>query len=155
MEPPSIRHKSEMIGLWNRFVRISDQRLIKKIFNWDISHGHAWAHEMKSLLHSNDLEIRRKMFCLIKNCYDVESYVKYNLNKGQISLCAQLRTGRLPLATETGRFNATPEEERLLLCELGELENEVHFLFYCPTYEDLRDVLFTKMSSVYVDFFDG
>ena len=80
--------------------------------------------------------------------------MKYNLNKGQRSLCAQLRTGTLPLAIETGRFNATPEEERLcLLCELGEIENEVHFLFYCPTYEDLRDVLFTKMSSVYADFF--
>lgn len=36
--------------------------------------------------------------------------------------------------TETDRFNATPEEDRLcLLCELGETKNEVHFLFFCLT----------------------
>lgn len=40
------------------------------------------------------------------------------------------------------RFNAAPEEDTLcLLGELGEIENEVHFLFCCPVYEDVRDVL--------------
>ena len=31
--PPNIRHKCQMIRLWNRFVKMSDQRLTKKIFN--------------------------------------------------------------------------------------------------------------------------
>ena len=49
----------------------------------------------------------------------------------------------LVLALETGRLNATPEEDRLcLLCEPYEIDKEVHFLFCCP-----------KMSSIYVDLF--
>ena len=39
------------------------------------------------------------------------------------------------------------------MCELSEIENEVLFLFCCPVYEDLRDIFFAKMSSIYADFF--
>ena len=96
-----------------------------------------------------------RTYCLIKNTYNVEPYVEYNLNKRQRSLCAQIRSGTLPLALETGRFNATPEEQRYcLFCELGEIENEVHFLFYCPKYDDMREILVTKMSSICEDFLD-
>ncbi len=65
----------------------------------------------------------------------------------------QLRSGRLPLALEAGGFNDTAEEDRLcLLCDLGEIEDEFHFLFCCPVYDDLREIIFTKMLSVVVDF---
>ena len=58
------------------------------------------------------------------------------------------------MALETGRFIGTPEEDRLcLLCDLEEIENEVHFLFYCPVYDELRHRLFVKMSSICVNFF--
>lgn len=45
------------------------------------------------------------------------------------------------LAPETSSFNATPQEDRLCLSYEGENENEVHLLFYCPVYEDIKDVL--------------
>ena len=77
-----------------------------------------------------------------------------HIPKAQRSLCAQLRSGTLPLALETGRFNGTPEEQRLcLLCPLGEIENELHFMFHCPLYDLPRDVLFTKMQELDSDFF--
>lgn len=30
----------------------------------------------------------------------------------------------------------------IVLCDLGEIESEVHFVFSCPLYDDLRHVLF-------------
>ena len=187
-EPPNIRHKCQMIRLWNRLVKMSDQRLTKHIFNWDFRVGNSWTTELRTLFYSNGLffifqnklqcnihEIRKTMFssykekwssdiwykpklrsyCLIKDSYMAEPYVKYNLSKRQRSLCAQIRSGTLPLALETGRFNATPEEERYcMFCELGEIENEVHFLFYCPKYTDIREVFVNKMSSICGDFIE-
>ncbi len=176
-----------MIRLWNRLVKMSDDRLTKNIFIWDTFHCHPWASELKSVFYLNKTsfifhnklvcdiqEIRRNMvlmyrekwsidlrhkpkprtYCVIKNSYSDESYVKYNLTRRQRSLCAQLRSGTLPIALETGRFNATPEEDRVcLLCDLGGIENEIYFLFHCPIYDGIRSVLFSKMSSIIADFF--
>ena len=60
---------------------------------------------------------------------------------------AQLRTGILPLNLEVGRFKNILEDERLCeLCELNEVENESHFLLYCPLYDELRTPISTEMS---------
>ncbi len=80
----------------------------------------------------NIKEIRSKLFLQYKEkwsadilhkpklrTYTVENYVKQNIPEIQRSLCAQLRSGTLPLAVETGRFSGVPEEQRLcLLCDL-------------------------------------
>lgn len=64
------------------------------------------------------------------------------LNRGQRSLCAQLRCGILPLALETGRFHSVPEEDRICcVCNLNDIENEMHFLFFCPLYHEIRKEL--------------
>ena len=69
----------------------------------------------------------------------------YDLPRSQRSLCAQFRSGILPLHIETGRYTGTEESQRLChLCELGEIESEIHFLLYCPFYNDLRKTLFDK-----------
>lgn len=34
-----------------------------------------------------------------------------------------------------------------------DIENELHFLFYCPLYHDLRTVLFDRLSDVSCDLF--
>lgn len=87
-----------------------------------------------------------RTYIQIKDVFDTELYVKANLTRNQRSLMAQLRTGILPLAIETGRFTQTPEEDRLCrLCELGEIESETHFVLYCPRYDDLRNLLFGKL----------
>lgn len=54
-EPPSIRHKCQMLQLWNRLVKMSNHRLTKRIFNWVILHSHPWATELKSSFCQNDL----------------------------------------------------------------------------------------------------
>lgn len=90
----------------------------------------------------------------IKEEYFTEPYVAFNLEKGQRSLCAQLRAGVLPLAVEVGRYKAIPEELRLCtLCNLGVVEDEFHFVFHCPLYDSLRSVLFEKMQVKNPDLF--
>ncbi len=82
--------------------------------------------------------------------HNVEKYVEQNVPKNQRSLCAQLCA--LPLALETGRFSGL-KQRLCLLCNLGEIENEIHCMFYCPLYDALRDVVFSKMSLLFDCFF--
>ena len=59
---------------------------------------------------------------------------------------AQLRFGILPLAIEVGRYHNTSEDDRLCeMCDLNEIENEVHFILYCPYYDDLRTAWFQRV----------
>jgi len=56
------------------------------------------------------------------------------------SFTAQLRSGTLPLHVETGRFRNIKLENRICsLCQLNEIEDEVHFLFKCPLYNEVRE----------------
>ena len=59
----------------------------------------------------------------------VQKTILYNLSKRKRSLCAQIRSGILPLHIESGRWVGTSEENRLChFCELDEIENEIHFI---------------------------
>ena len=52
----------------------------------------------------------------------------------------KLITSTHSLAIETGRRIDVPRNERLcMLCELGELEDEVHFILKCPAFRSLRE----------------
>ena len=82
----------------------------------------------------------------IKTEFGLENYVRYYLSKKKRSLCAQFRTGILPLHIETGRWAGTREEDRLCpVCDLEEMENEIHFIFYCPFYNELRIEMFGQI----------
>ena len=97
---------------------------------------------------SNDIWSKPKLrsYVQIKHCFGTEPYVKSFLTRNQRSLCAQLRAGILPLAIEVGRFSAVPEENRICnVCDLKDVENEFHFMFYCTLYDDLRVPLFDVM----------
>ena len=65
------------------------------------------------------------------------------LNRQKRSAIAKLRTGTLPLMIEKGRYINKPRDERLCInCTNNVVENEPHFVFHCPKYEDLRDYIF-------------
>ena len=40
-----------------------------------------------------------------------------------------------------------------MLCDLGVVEDEFHFVFHCPLYHDLRNSLFKKMQAKNPDLF--
>ena len=105
---------------------------------------------------SNDMWSKPKLrsYVQIKQCFGTEPYVKSFLTRNQRSLCAQLRTGILPLAIEVGRFSAVPEENRICnVCDLKDVENEFHFMFYCTLHDDLRVLLFDAMQRAKLELF--
>ncbi len=73
-----------------------------------------------------------------------------NLSRSQSSFSGQLHSGTPPLAI--GRFISTPEEERFCLCDLGETEGEIHFVFHCPLYDEIRNLFVRRMLSICANF---
>ena len=46
----SVRRKTEMLRMWNRFISFSDDRLTKRIFQWDyLLCSHNWCTELKTI----------------------------------------------------------------------------------------------------------
>ena len=182
-EPPVVRHKGDMVRLWNRLISMPDNRLTKQIFKWDLLSGQSWGREIENIFEEAGLQyiFRNKLkcslkqiksilfvnykqkwaeeiwlkpklrtYCLIKSTFQSEPYVTLNLTRYQRSVCAQFRCGILPLALETGRFHSIPEEDRkCCLCHLDVVENEIHFLLYCPLYHPGRHVLFSKIPDLF------
>ena len=73
-----------------------------------------------------DLQVERKILC----------YITSKLSKKERSLIYQLRTGTLPIEQELGRRKGLPVSERKCqVCETGEVEDEMHILFYCISYK--------------------
>lgn len=42
--------------------------------------------------------------------------------------------------------HSVPEDRKWLLCDLDEVENEIHFVFYSPFYRELQVKLCEKMA---------
>ena len=88
-----------------------------------------------------------KKFKMIRN---QEPYLNVVKNPKIRSILAQFRTSSHKLKIETGRYERTwnselsrftniPPEKRLCsLCNLGAVEDEIHFLLSCSKYKDLR-----------------
>ena len=136
MEVLSILREADMVFVFSNNLICNINTLKQKLF---LNFKTKW---------SNDLWLKPKLrtYVQIKDSFCPESYVTCFLSRSQRSLCAQLRCGILPLAIEVGRFTAVAEENRLCsLCDLQDIENEYHFMFYCPLYDDLRVSLFEAM----------
>jgi hypothetical protein len=99
-----------------------------------------------------------RTYVLFKHEFGAEEYVKANLPRGQRAYLAQLRCGILPLFIETGRFKrrngqAVPVHERICeFCDIGEVEDESHFMFRCTFYADLREEFFHQVLEKYPEF---
>ena len=189
---PDVRRKLEMIRMWDRLVKMDDNRLTKRVFLWDYNQQHGWCSDRKKIFSSiglNDLyetisvdgfstrslltfaetkfkseqcnkwntdilkQPKLRTYIQIKNEYKCENYVSMNLSRSIRSYIAQIRCGVLPLHIETGRYRNLKVEERLCkVCDLKTVENELHFVFDCPTYSQLRLVYYNWIIKIYPDF---
>ena len=72
--------------------------------------------------------------------FDDEPYlVKTNMTRRQRSLVAKLLCGILPLELETGRYQGVDRKDRVCrVCGTGAVEDEIHFVFRCPSLTDGR-----------------
>ena len=82
-----------------------------------------------------------------KNEISTESYTLMNIDCVRRSYLAQLHLGILPLSIETGRFRGIPQNERYcLICNDNSIEGEIHFLFQCQGYNDIRTDWFKSIN---------
>ncbi len=84
----------------------------------------------------------------IKPTLSIEPFVKLNIGRYERSLLAQLRYGILQIQLETGRYNNEKRENRLCkICDRGVVEDQYHFVFHCPAYNDKRNVFTALMQT--------
>ena len=71
------------------------------------------------------------------------------LSKSNRSAYAKFRCGVAPIKLETGRYEGIPVKDRICpLCNLS-VEDELHVILECPTYNVIRNQLFQQLSTVY------
>lgn len=72
--------------------------------------------------------------------YKLQSYLKLPLKKSCRSLLTKLRISAHPLYIETGRYCKPPIHREKRLCYSCKLfvEDEKHFVLYCPKYDQYR-----------------
>ncbi len=100
---------------------------------------HRWNSQMEQ-------QSKLRFYRLFKENYSVENYVLNCYDKSCRSFIAQLRAGVLPLHVETGRFTRINIEDRV--CNVcGVLEDELHFIFDCTLYTDLRLTFYQSISN--------
>lgn len=63
-----------------------------------------------------------------------------------------LRSGTNKLRIDYGRREQLTEMERVCLhCSMNEVENEVHFVIFCPKYAVLRSKLYQKILEISIN----
>ncbi len=129
----------ETTGLWSRdghalFCKYGFDELFLKNKKSVYTYAQRICAYSKNALKSNGrvifgLNQKLQTFRVIKSEYATENYVLYNLTKKQRSLCAQLRSGILPMMVETGRYVTLEEEmQTCRMCCLADAEKEFHFI---------------------------
>ena len=96
-----------------------------------------------------------RLYNMFKPDLTQEDYFSMNISKINRSLFAQLRAGILPLQIEVGRFRNIPISERLcIICNNGEIDDEIHFVCSCPVYSEFRTPLYDFARTQFQDFDD-
>ncbi len=102
------------------------------------NYSREWLNSTRNM---SKLEVYRD----IKTEFRVEKYLQLNISKYEKSLLSQLRYGILPLRIETGRYVNEKREDRICtLCNMNQIEDQLHFVFHCTMYNDNRDELYRK-----------
>ena len=83
-----------------------------------------------------------RKYRLFKSRYETETYCKTIMPSTHRSAMAKFRTGVAPLRIETGRYEGLPEAERTCTFCKDHVEDEIHTLFDCHLYNEIRLELF-------------
>lgn len=118
-----------------------------------------WKEKLRRVIHSREEKLWRKrilkkpklrLYRTFKFKLRLEDYLITN-PVPLLGRCifTSLRSGTNQLRIETGRHCGEEEKDRLCqMCTLGKIENEVHFLTECPSYEERRVDMFKKIHFV-------
>ena len=101
-----------------------------------------WLEEMAQL---PKLRTYRKLKFVLKK----EEYLATITDREERRRMTALRGGTNPLRIETGRWAGELVEDRTcMLCAKGEIEDEVHVLLCCSTYERERRELYRNIQNI-------
>ena len=79
--------------------------------------------------------------------------VRANIERQQRAILSRLLCGILPLEIETGRFVGVKPENRLCtVCGLAAVEDEMHFLYSCPSLQAIRSSFYVENITAIGDF---
>ncbi len=60
-----------------------------------------------------------------------------------------MRCGVAPIRHETGRYERLTEQERICpVCNMDQIESEIHVMNFCPLYNDIRATLYESALSI-------
>ena len=94
-------------------------------------------------------KVKLRNYSELKTKIGTEGYIKLNMKKSRRSLIGQIRMGSLKLGIETGRYYGIPRHERLCkLCKTDKIEDELHFLFNCEAYVNVRNELYHELPEI-------
>ena len=102
---------------------------------------------LQHLSHMSKLRTYNNISTLGEN----KAYIFKPLSFIQRKSLAKFRLGVSPLRIETGRYEhpKLPEDQRLCqICRQNNIENEIHFLLYCPVYVGMRTELLNYVDSL-------
>ena len=81
-------------------------------------------------------------YVTFKTQFNVEPYILSFMNRSHRSYLAQLSWGILPIHIETCRWDSTDVNDRVgQVCYNGQVEDEIHLIFHCNVYSDMRNEL--------------
>jgi hypothetical protein len=87
-----------------------------------------------------------RLYKKLKKSLETEKYVKFNCSRAERSHGAQFRAGILKINIELGRMARLKIEERVCpFCQNDLIEDELHFTFKCPKYENERKLMMRKL----------
>ena len=117
-----------------------DNHMIKR--HLDIMKTRYIDHWRHTLQHSKKLEF----YSTFKNNFAPSIYLDITRKNCNRKTLVKRRIGNHKLGIETGRYDNTPRCERLCsLCDMNEIEDEIHFLFRCSKYSTIRNAFYNKI----------
>ena len=100
-----------------------------------------------------DSESKLVLFKDAKDTLSLSKYMSVINNREKRRLLSKLRLGILPLEIEKGRRSNLPRNDRhCKLCDTDQVEDEIHFLFTCPSLAQYRQPFITSISELQPHF---
>ena len=99
----------------------------------------------QALQHSQKLEFYK----IFKNEYAPSNYLELSTRTSERRALTKLRISNHKLMIELGRYNQISRDDRICpVCGWNQIEDEIHFLFYCSKYSIMRDNYFNKIQTL-------
>ncbi len=89
-----------------------------------------------------------------KHSSSTSHYLKEtHLTHAQSSAMAKMRCGVAPICLKTGWYEGLTEQKRICpVCDVDEIESEIHVMMFCPLYNDIRATLYHAALPIDNDF---